>query len=577
MYKEIANVISNKLTMAYYRLLEYKKEEVLTETEVLTLNRMIAIGGIFRTILLKRLESSVDSFKISISNQITFLQKLNQYINNGYLLNKKTFNKYLLYADEELELTDLNDELEEFDKTKYRFDQLIIDINKDIDILTNVLGKVSTITPEKDAKLKALKKNLLKLSKDGQIIVFTYYADTLNYISKEIMSDPHFKHLKIEAISSSGATNKSSSQRIKIVDDFTNKKIDIILSTDVLSEGQNLQTAKYLINYDLHWNPTRMIQRAGRIDRIGSSYDEIFIYNFFPEDELEELLRLVHILQNKIIDFDTSIGLDQSVLGEEIHPKVFGAIKRIKNKDEDIFNELESDAFGGGEKFYQPLKDYINKTAKNELENIPYGVYSGLQRGKLKGVFFYYKYGDDFNFWNLYDLTSNKMIINRSEIIDFIACPPDEKRVIPDFFNSVYEINKKVIEYIVGVYDEIFCSKMQDTQVKIFDKSMQTKFIRDMLQEIESQVVEYMNDYPEDKSVLDSWEPIRKKISKIAPTKKRLQILRKIWRNYKQDSNWKEMIKQLGEFCIDKGILQKEILEKFDSKKLQLVTINFIS
>ena len=83
------------------------------------------------------------------------------------------------------------------------------------------------------------------------------------------------------------------------------------------------------------------------------------------------------------------------------------------------------------------------------------------------------------------------------------------------FSNSVYEINKKVIEYIVGIYDEIYCSKMQDTQVKIFDKSMQTKFIRDMLQEIESQIDEYMNDYPEDKSVLDSWEPIRKQFQKL--------------------------------------------------------------
>ena len=73
------------------------------------------------------------------------------------------------------------------------------------------------------------------------------------------------------------------------------------MSTDVLSEGQNLQSARYLIDYDLHWNPTRMIQREGRIDRIGSVYKKNYVYNFFPEDELEELLKLVKILQNKII------------------------------------------------------------------------------------------------------------------------------------------------------------------------------------------------------------------------------------------------------------------------------------
>jgi len=165
-----------------------------------------------------------------------------------------------------------------------------------------------------------------------------------------------------------------------------------------LSEGQNLQSAKYLINYDLHWNPTRMIQRAGRIDRIGSQYKKIFVYNFFPEDELEELLRLVQILQNKIIGIDKAVGLDQTILGEEIHPKVFGVIRRIRNRDARIFNELEKDMFGGGEKFYQPLKDFLKNKATEELEKIPYGVYSGLEKNKISGIFMYYKYGDDFHF-----------------------------------------------------------------------------------------------------------------------------------------------------------------------------------
>ncbi|EQD31870.1 Snf2 family RNA helicase, partial [mine drainage metagenome] len=200
--------------------------------------------------------------------------------------------------------------------------------------------------------------------------LFTYYADTLNYIYSEIMKDGRFSKLKIEAISSSGITSKSPQERETIIKQFFEKRVDIILSTDVLSEGQNLQTAKFLINYDLHWNPTRMIQRAGRIDRIGSPYKEIFVYNFFPEDELEELLKLVEILQNKIIGIDEAVGLDQTILGEEIHPKVFGIIRRIKGKDEKVFAELEKDIFGGGEIFYQPLKDFLKNKGVDELEKI---------------------------------------------------------------------------------------------------------------------------------------------------------------------------------------------------------------
>src|SRR3989337_3464913 len=170
----------------------------------------------------------------------------------------------------------------------------------------------------------------------------------------------------------------SASERSEIVNNFMSGKTDILMSTDVLSEGMNLQKARYLINYDLHWNPTRMIQRAGRIDRIGSPYQKIYVYNFFPEEELEDLLRLVEILQSKIRNIDSAIGLDATVLGEEVNPKVFGVIRKIKEKDEKVFEELEREVFGGGEKFYQPLIDYLKTKAVNELESIPSGIYTGL-------------------------------------------------------------------------------------------------------------------------------------------------------------------------------------------------------
>src|SRR3989344_38514 len=288
MYKEISDTITEKLTMAYYKILEYRKEGLKSEEERLALGRMIAIGGIFRTILLKRLESSVDAFRKSISKHMNFLEKLKTYLKSGKLLTKETFFKYLMSVDEELEEEDLKDVLSEFKIKDYNADDLFKDIDKDIHLLKNILEKVNKIKPEDDAKLKVLKDRLLELSKGGQIILFTYYADTLNYIYNEIIKDKRFSKLKIEAISSSGLTSKNPQEREKIVEDLFSKKIDILLSTDVLSEGQNLQTAKYLINYDLHWNPTRMIQRAGRIDRIGSPYKKIFVYNFFPEDELEE-------------------------------------------------------------------------------------------------------------------------------------------------------------------------------------------------------------------------------------------------------------------------------------------------
>jgi superfamily II DNA or RNA helicase len=577
MYKEISDTITEKLTMAYYKILEYRKEGLKTEEERLALGRMFAIGGIFRTILLKRLESSVDAFRKSVFNHIRFLEKLKTYLKSGKLLTKETYFKYLMSIDEELEEEDLKDILTEFKIKEYNADELFKDIDKDIKLLKVILEKVSKIKPEDDAKLKVLKDRLLQLSKDGQIVLFTYYADTLNYIYNEIINDKRFSKVKIEAISSSGSTNKNPQQREKIIEDFFAKKIDIILSTDVLSEGLNLQTAKYLINYDLHWNPTRMIQRAGRIDRIGSPFKKIFVYNFFPEDELEELLKLVEILQNKIIDIDKSVGLDQTILGEEIHPKVFGIIRRVRIRDDKIFAELERDVFGGGEMFYQPLKDFLKNKGVEELEKIPYGIFSGLRRDKISGIFFYYKYGNDFHFWYLYDIKTDAIITNKTDILEFIKCKQKEDRVIPDFFDRIYEINKIIAEDIERIYKEIELSYTQDSKLKELSKSKSTKFVKNMINEIELQINSYLNEYPSDTSIEKIWEPIKNKLISIPQTKKRLQTLRKIWRQYRKDNDWRKLIKELGGFLIEKGIFKKIVIEPFDKSKLKLVTIDFVS
>lgn len=577
MYKEISDTITDKLTMAYYKILEYRKESLKSEEERLALGRMIAIGGIFRTILLKRLESSVDAFRKSISNHIRFLEKLKIHLKSGKLLTKETYFKYIMSIDEELDEEDLKDVLLDFKIKDFDVDNLFKDIDIDIHLLKGILEKVRKIEPEDDAKLKNLKEKLLELSKDGQIIMFTYYADTLNYVYNEIIKDKRFSKLKIEAISSSGATSKNPQQREKIVEDLHSNKINILMSTDVLSEGQNLQSAKYLINYDLHWNPTRMIQRAGRIDRIGSPFKKIFVYNFFPEDELEDLLKLVEILQNKIIDIDKSIGLDQTILGEEIHPKVFGVIRRIKSKDSRIFAQLEQEAFGGGEKFYQPLKDFLKNKGTEELEKIPLGVHSGLEKKKISGIFFYYKYNSDFHFWYLYDIKKDAIITNKTDILEFINCKPKEERIIPNFFDKVYEVNKIVVEDIERLYKEIELSYTQDSKLKELSKSRSTKFVKNMINEVELQIDSYLNDFPDDDSVEKFWEPVKNKLISIPQTKKRLQALRRIWRQYKKDDDWKKMITELGKFLIEKGMFKKTAIEPFDKTKLKLISVDFIS
>ncbi len=572
MYKTISHALTEELTMAYYRLLEYKKAEKLSMEEQLALGRMIALEGIFRTIMLKRLESSVEAFRKSVSKHIDFLHALEEHLKQGKLLTKEAFNRYLMSVDEELE--EYIETLSDFNPDEYNLDKLFNDINKDLAVFTGILSKVKVIRPEDDAKLLEFKRRLHELAAKGQVIVFTYYADTLDYIHEQVSKSVDFANLKIEKIS--GATPPS--KREALVNDFLAKKIDVLMSTDVLSEGMNLQSAQFVINYDLHWNPTRMIQRAGRIDRIGSPYKQIFVYNFFPEDELEELLRLVQILQNKIIDIDESVGLDQTILGETIHPKVFGVIRRILKKDATILEELETSAFGGGEKFYQPLKDFQKQRVIEELDQIPFGIHSGLQSQKLRAIFFYYKYGQDSHFWCLVDPGSGTIISrNKSEIVDYLACPTNEPRVIPDFFEAVYEANKKALEDIQTTYKKMEQVQGVDTTLVDYSKEQSTKFVKDLLREIELQLEEYLDEFPAEKNLESRWEVIRTKMLGIPLTKRRLRDIRRIWRHYKNAKDWKKLIDELDQFLAQKGLQQREPIEPFDAERLKLVAIDFIS
>lgn len=573
MYKEISQIIDSKLTMAYYRILEYKKSEKLSAEEQMLLGRMIALSGIFRTLLLKRLESSVEAFRKSVAKHIDFLTRLKGNLQKGKLLTKESFNKYVINQSEETD-EDFAEKLLDFRADDYRVEDIYRDIDIDIKLFKELLEKILRISPENDAKLIVLKKRLHQLVQKGQVVMFTYFADTLDYVCKHICNDTSLAKWKIAMVS--GRT--PAPQREEIVRQYMAGKIDILMSTDVLSEGMNLQSARYLVNYDLHWNPTRMIQRAGRIDRIGSPHKEIFVYNFFPEEELEGLLKLLQRLQSKIHDIDESVGLDETILGETVHPKVFGIIRRIKDKDVSVFEELEQEAFGGGEKFYQPLREFLKIKGMDEIEKIPYGVHSGLRKDSIKGIFFYYKYTEDFHFWHIYNVINDEILRDKARIIDFIQCPPKEIRVIPDFFNKIYDVNKRVVEAIEMTYREVEQHKKIDPSTVHKSLDLSEKFVNSIIREIEKFMDDYLLDFPEDKNVEADWLVGRTKLLSIPLTKKRLRDLRRIWKAYKnQHKNCVRLIGDLKAFCEDKTVVEKEAFEPFDRKKLKLVVIDFIS
>ncbi|MDZ4721252.1 MAG: helicase-related protein [Roseiflexaceae bacterium] len=484
-YKQIVRRIET-LHLAHYTLESYKRAD--QKTDDFELGRQAALVGIFKSRFLKRLESSIDSFRISIRRALEFVKTFAEYVQDGILLDSASFQiamRLLENDDEDSEdsspisratsiddnvlAKQIIDELPRLDVEKYDRRGLYRALQDDIDALTNIWHDIKDISIHHDAKLQQLKQ-LLETDLRGQkAIVFTYYKDTARYVYQALMSDDnadwrtHMGNPTIRRIDSSVKTT----DRARVIEQFapiangypdiagTDQEVDLLISTDVLSEGQNLQDCGYLINYDLHWNPTRMVQRAGRIDRLGSTFEQLTIYNMFPERALEELLGLVRSLTAKIDLINQTGFLDASILGEVVTPRDFNTLKRIAEEDTSVIEEQESFLeLASSEALMAELQKVLSTDAQRWLTNLDDGIHSGLERYQTRGVFFYFTAPRErgrTHFWRYYDLETRKIIDNRYQIMQIIACSPDTPRFPPPYHEvNIFEIQDKVIASIMG-------------------------------------------------------------------------------------------------------------------------------
>ncbi len=149
--------------------------------------------------------------------------------------------------------------------------------------------------------------------------------------------------------------------------------------------------------------------------------------------------------------------------------------------------------------------------------------------------------------------------------------------MIPDFFKAVYETDKKVIADLQASYKKMEQVHGVDTSLVEYSKEQSTKFVKDLLREIELQLEEYLEEFPAERSMEARWEVIRNKILGIPLTKRRLRDLRRIWKRYKNKEDWKRLIDELDQFLAQKGLQEREPIEPFDPDKLKLVAIDFVS
>jgi SNF2 family DNA or RNA helicase len=414
---------------------------------LMAIGRQRALAQILRVLYLKRLESSVEALRISLQRLRDFLSAFLEALSRGRLLDASSYRRWVQQegADEADEGESLMlskevwESLPSLDTGLYDVDHIRQDVQADLQTLEAVLSRLEQTRT--DNKLQTLKELLTSPPLRGKkVVLFSYFKDTARYLYRQLREDKAFLsdlgHARIAIVDSEV---KPSERRDRIArfaprahrlsGRSPDEPIDLLISTDVLSEGQNLQDASVLINYDLHWNPVRLVQRIGRLDRIGSPHDTIDVYNFFPEEDLEELLGILTRLYEKLHAINRTVGLDASVLGETPNPMDFNILRRLAGEEGTTLDELEeASELTVGEFLKQDLLRFLKEAGEERLRRIPLGVGTARRaREGPRGFFAAFRNPrTGQHHWLFYDEASGRILDRRLEAIRPIRCEPSE-------------------------------------------------------------------------------------------------------------------------------------------------------
>lgn len=359
-------------------------------------DREKSIVNLMRVNILKRLESSINSFTLTLERILKQIEDMMDALEKG----KE-------YSLDDSEFEDVDDDENDYEvggkvKVKVKdMDALRLkeDLSEDRKILEELLYQSIDITPDKDAKLLDLKQHISSKVQNPinvnnkKMIIFTSFSDTAEYLYDNIQEwllKTHHLHCGIVTGGNYVKSNLSSVSN-NFEDILTNfsprsnhlktdkEQIDILIATDCISEGQNLQDCDYLVNYDIHWNPVRIVQRFGRIDRIGSINKVIQLVNFWPNMELDEYINLENRVKNRMVMLDLSATGEDDLLSAESKDLEYRK-KQLKQLQNEVLN-IE-DMQGGISITDLTLDDFIMslerfmKQNSGVLEKYPTGVYA---------------------------------------------------------------------------------------------------------------------------------------------------------------------------------------------------------
>ncbi len=437
----------DELTYARYGLWNYVDKEKQKREPYASLARAGRnLRGLMRIMMFKRFESSVYAFRQTIGRMLTVHERFLDALDEGIVPAGEEA-QAVLYEPSAAEEQDILEALRQV-TGRYKIEDINLEllkehIEQDIGILNKMLKLVQPITPEQDAKLQTLKKRLGRVPlTDGKRLIFTEYADTAQYLYDNL--NPGGKHDDIDVIYSSGKDKSRVVGRFapKANPEYERPKgeaeLNMVIATDVLSEGLNLQDCDKIVNYDLHWNPVRLIQRFGRIDRIGTEHDKVYGFNFLPELGIEKQLGLHDKLKRRIKDIMETIGEDSAILDptERVNEEGIFAIYEKKGAQLALFEDEEDNLLdlNDAEEFMRQLSAE-NPAEFERIANLRDGIRAG--KSSTQGGTFVFCEAGKYQKLYLLDREGNTISNDIPQILNAIRCSAEEPAVaLPTGYNA---------------------------------------------------------------------------------------------------------------------------------------------
>lgn len=424
----------------------------------------LQLAGLLRSGLLKRFESSAHAFALTCERMAAGHDHFLDLLGEGLVATGDALAEWAATDSDELDVAELA-RREGVDRAAaYDAEALRADAEGDRDLLRAFAAEAHAVGPDRDRKLELVAAELAAIAAEAKadaasesderdkrkVLIFSYYADTVEWVAdflrEAIEERPELAAYRGRIAVVSGSGNDTTRvlqgfapRSTQAPDPEAGDLYDLVIATDVLAEGVNLQQARHIVNYDLPWNPMRLVQRHGRIDRIGSPHSEVFIRCILPDRELDDLLGLEERLQSKLKTAAATIGLEGEVLpGSAVSEQAFAdtreEIERLRAGDAGLFEAGGETHAYSGEEYRQELRAGLEDPATRELmKALPWGSGSGLARpGATPGYVFCARVANRPQPIFRWVDREGEIVADTLACLAQAACDPDTTRSLPE-------------------------------------------------------------------------------------------------------------------------------------------------